>query len=115
MFAAGTRHFSNTSSTVGEPRMPIFFSSFPTLKPGVPFSTTNALMPLAPLVGIGYGEHRHDVGDAALCDPDLRAVEYVVVAVARARVRIEPAASEPRAGFGQRVGGDPLAAGELRE
>jgi hypothetical protein len=51
MFAAGTRQFSKLSSTVGEPRIPIFFSSLPTVNPGVPFSTTNALMPFGPLVG----------------------------------------------------------------
>ena len=39
-FAAGTRQSVNTSSTVGDPRMPIFFSSLPTANPGVPFSTT---------------------------------------------------------------------------
>ena len=51
MFAAGTRHSVNVSSTVGEPRMPIFFSSLPTANPGVPFSTTNALIPFAPFSG----------------------------------------------------------------
>ena len=51
MLAAGTRQSVKISSTVGEPRMPIFFSSLPTANPGVPFSTTNALMPLAPLSG----------------------------------------------------------------
>src|SRR5699024_12067166 len=41
-----TRQFSKMSSVVGEERMPSFFSFFPNVKPSVPFSTMNALMPL---------------------------------------------------------------------
>ena len=44
-FSAGTMQSSRTISPVGEPRMPIFFSSFPSTKPSKSFSTTNALMP----------------------------------------------------------------------
>ena len=49
--AAGTSQSAKISSTVGEPRMPIFFSSLPTVNPGVPFSTTNALTPREPAAG----------------------------------------------------------------
>ena len=37
--------FSNTSSMVGEERIPIFFSFLPKENPGVPFSTMKALIP----------------------------------------------------------------------
>ena len=43
--AAGTRHSSNTSSAVSEARMPSLSSVLLTVKPGVPFSTTKAVMP----------------------------------------------------------------------
>src|SRR5205814_2164616 len=44
-WAAGTRHASNTSSAVSEARMPSLSSVLLTEKPGVFFSTTNALTP----------------------------------------------------------------------
>src|SRR4051812_25455686 len=50
MFEAGTRTSSNSTSPVGEPRTPIFFSSLPTLTPQSA-STTNAEMPRCPAEG----------------------------------------------------------------
>src|SRR6266850_1507861 len=50
-FAAGTRQSWKTSCAVSDPRMPSLRSSLPTLKPFVPFSTTNAAMPLLPFAG----------------------------------------------------------------
>src|ERR1035437_6645668 len=47
-FFRGTSQSSNTSSTVCEPRRPIFFSIVPTDTPGNPFSTANAEMPFGP-------------------------------------------------------------------
>src|SRR5450759_2897235 len=47
-FSRGTSQSSNTSSTVCEPRKPIFFSIVPTDTPGKPFSTANAEMPFGP-------------------------------------------------------------------
>jgi hypothetical protein len=46
--SSGTRQSSRISIAVSEARMPSFFSSFATLMPGVPCSTTNALMPARP-------------------------------------------------------------------
>ena len=43
--APGIRTSSKIGWPVGEPLMPSFFSSLPTLKPGRSPSTTNALMP----------------------------------------------------------------------
>ena len=49
--AAGTAQSLKCSATVGEARMPIFLSFLPTEKPGVPFSTRNAVTPRARLDG----------------------------------------------------------------
>ena len=45
---AGTLTSSITTSAVFDVRIPILFSSFPELKPGVPFSTKNVLIPFTP-------------------------------------------------------------------
>ncbi len=42
----GTRHWSNTNSAVSLHRMPNLFSFLPPEKPGVPRSTTKAVIPL---------------------------------------------------------------------
>ena len=47
----GTRQSSKISSEISAPRMPIFSSRLPTVKPGVPRSTTMADMPLTPFSG----------------------------------------------------------------
>ena len=43
--AAGIRQPSKNKQAVSEARMPSLFSFLPPLKPGVPFSTINAVMP----------------------------------------------------------------------
>jgi len=48
---AGTSQSVKTSSQQAVALMPSFFSSLPTLKPGVPFSTTSAVIPFSPLGG----------------------------------------------------------------
>ena len=49
-FSTGTSQSWRWNATVGDARMPIFFSFFPTAKPGNPGSTRNAVIPLAPLL-----------------------------------------------------------------
>ena len=57
------------------------------------------------------GEH---VGEAAVGDPDLRAVEHVALAVGEGSARVwMAAASVPARRLGEREGGDQLAGGEL--
>ena len=50
-FASDTRTFSKNSSAVSDSSCPTLSSLRPRLKPGVPSSMTNRVMPLAPLVG----------------------------------------------------------------
>ena len=94
--------------------MPSFFSGAPKETPSSDFSTTNAEMPLAPLLGVGHGHDRVVLRDAGVGDPPLHAVEHPVVAVAdrpglhRDRVRAG-------LGLGQAVGEAALAAGERAE
>ena len=45
MFSAGTVQLLKIRSVVSEARSPILSSSLPTVNPGVPFSTKNALIP----------------------------------------------------------------------
>ena len=45
--STGTAQSVKWSATVGEQRMPIFFSFLPTENPGMPFSMRKAVMPLA--------------------------------------------------------------------
>ena len=49
--AAGIAQSVKCSATVGEARMPSLRSFLPTSKPGVPFSTRNAVIPFARLAG----------------------------------------------------------------
>ena len=112
--AAGTRTSSKWSSAVGEPRIPILCSRRGAEKPGVSVSTMKALSPLRPGVGIGHGEDGDQVGDRAVGDEALAAVEQVVVAVTPGA---HPNAGHVAAGarLGQAEGGDPLPAGQARE
>ena len=48
---AGISQLSKYSSRVGDPLMPSLCSGAPKLKPASPSSTTNAVMPFAPLSG----------------------------------------------------------------
>ena len=47
-FAAGMRQPSKKSSLIGDVRRPIFESGWPTLSPGVPLSSRNAVTPANP-------------------------------------------------------------------
>ncbi len=47
-FSTGTLQSSKNSSAVSDAHQPIFFSLRPTLKPGVPFSTSTRLTPPKP-------------------------------------------------------------------
>ena len=62
--------------------MPSFVSFLPWLSPGVPLATTKEAWPRVPSVGIDGGDDDVDVGDAAVGDEDLGAVEDPLVAVA---------------------------------
>ena len=46
MFSLGTRQSVKISSYVEDPRIPIFFSLVPKVKPGVPFSTMKEVISL---------------------------------------------------------------------
>jgi hypothetical protein len=48
-FSTGTSQSVKCSATVGDPWMPSFFSSLPTLNPFMPGSTRSAVTPLARL------------------------------------------------------------------
>ena len=50
-FSAGTSTFSKKSSPVEPAQMPSLFSVSRVVKPFIPFSSTNALMPLCPAAG----------------------------------------------------------------
>jgi hypothetical protein len=71
------RHSSRTISAVCEARMPSFDSFLPWLRPGVPLGTTKDAWPR-----VHGGDDDVDVGDAAVGDEDLGAVEHPLVAVA---------------------------------
>ncbi|MNY81211.1 hypothetical protein D3C86_2226630 [compost metagenome] len=47
-FDTGTLQSSKNSSAVSDAHQPIFFNLRPTVKPDVPFSTSNRLMPAKP-------------------------------------------------------------------
>ena len=83
-------------------------------RPGASAGTTNAEMPRVPVGLAGAREHAVEVGDAAVGDPRLAAVEHPAAVAARAR------AAQGRdvgagIGLGQREGGDRLAARDLRQ
>ncbi len=94
-FSAGTWQSSKISSTVGEPRIPIFFSSFPTLKPGDVFSTAKALMPFGPLAGSVTAKTQTTSATPPCVIQILVPLRTYLSPRFSARVRIEPAASEP--------------------
>ena len=48
MFSGGTKQSSNTSSAVGEPRMPSLSTFWPTEKPSMSFSIMKAVIPRLP-------------------------------------------------------------------
>jgi hypothetical protein len=83
-------------------------------KPGVSGCTTKALMPRVPGASPGAREHAIHVGDAAVADPGLLAVQHVVVAV-DARPQAIAADVGAGLGFGERKGGDPFATRHARQ
>ena len=95
--------------------MPSFFSGAPKETPSSDFSTTNAEMPLAPLLGVG---DRHapcsTPTDAGVGDPALHAVEDPVVAVAHGP-GLHADGVGAGVGLGEAVGEAALAGGELAE
>ena len=91
--------------------MPSFFSGAPKETPSSDFSTTNAEMPLRPLLGVGHRHHRVVVGDAGVGDPPLDAVEHPVVAVAD-RLGFHRGGVRAGVGLGQAVGEPTFAAGQ---
>ena len=75
----GTRTSSSTTSAVCEARMPIFLYFWPCDRPGVLGRHDEAGLAPAPELGIDGGHHHVDVGDAAVGDPRLGAVEHPLV------------------------------------
>ena len=95
--------------------MPSLCSSAPTVRPGVSRSMRNAENFSTPAFQIqDFGEDRIEVGDSAVGGPHFFAVERVVLAVWRERgAAADVHGVRAGAGFRERVGGDPLAAGEF--
>ncbi len=91
--------------------MPSFFSSLPTLKPGVPRSTTSAVIPFSPFAGSVFDVDDGGIGHAAVGDPRFRAVDDVAVALAHGFGR-ERRRVRARLRLGQRVAADFFAARE---
>ena len=75
----GTRQSSRTTSAVCEARMPIFLNFWPWEMPGVPSGTTKLAWPAAPERRVDREHEDVGVGDAAIGDPGLRAVEHPLV------------------------------------
>ena len=75
--------------------MPIFFSSLPTLKPGNVFSTKKALMPFGPLSGSVTAKTVITSATLPCVIQTLLPLRTYASPFFSARVRIEPAASEP--------------------
>ena len=111
-FSCGTSTSSNFGAPSFQPGIPIVRSGS-ALSPGESPSTTNALMPPAPVVA-GAREHDVGVGVARVADEALLAVEHPRVAVALgARLQRRRVGADRR--LGQRVGAVALAADQRRE
>ena len=78
--SAGTMQSWNTSSQVLEARMPSLSSFLPTENPGVPFSSTTAVIPLYPRDRSSVA--KNDENTALICvrNPKLLPVQHVVIA-----------------------------------
>ena len=59
--------------------MPIFLNFWPCDRPGVPGGHDEAGLAPRPELGVDGGDHHVDVGDAAVGDPRLGAVEHPLV------------------------------------
>ena len=75
----GTRTSSSTTSAVCDARMPCFRYFWPWLRPFVPGGTTKLRLAAALQLGVDGGDDDVDVGDAAVGDPRLGAVEHPLV------------------------------------
>ena len=75
----GMRTSSSTTSAVCEARMPCFLYFWPWLRPGVSGPIDEARLAAALQLGVDGGDDDVDVGDAAVGDPRLRAVEHPLV------------------------------------
>ena len=96
--ARGTRQSSKASAAVDEARCPILSSLRSTERPGVPFSRYERRDRLTAVGDLGpFAEHEDQVGDIAVGDEDLAAVDDDVVAVGR-EARLH--AGRVRAGLG---------------
>ena len=111
-FSTGTLQSARISGQVDEPRMPSLCSSAPDREPGRAALDDEG----RELLAVDLGEDREHVGEAAVGDPHLLAVEDVVLAVRRehrARAAVHGVGSRRR--FRQRVGADPFAGRQLRQ
>jgi hypothetical protein len=89
-------------SAVCEARMPSFDSFLPWLRPGVSLPTTKGGLAAGAEAGVDGGDDDVDVGDAAVGDEDLGAVEDPLVAVAF-RGRLQALDVRARLRLGNRV------------
>jgi hypothetical protein len=105
--------FSKISSHVGRAADAHFFLEFADLEAREGLLDHERADAVRSLRGIGHREDADHVGDAALGDPDLVAVEHVGVAALLGAGAHRARRVGTAAGFGQRVGGDVLARGEL--
>ena len=103
---SGTRTSSSTSSAVCEARMPSLSSFLPMAKPGRALLDDERGLAAVAERGVDGGDDDVDVGDAAVGDEDLGAVEDPLVAVALARWCAASLTSEPAPGLGDRVGAE---------
>ena len=111
---AESRSPRSTSSPVCEPRMPILFSILPHLEAGPVALDDEGADAACAACRVGDGEDGVDVRDAGVGDEVLHAVEDVVVA-APLGARAHRAGVGAGAGSVERVRGQPLAAGQLRD
>ena len=103
--STGMRQSSSTTSAVCEARMPIFVSLLPWRRPGVPLPITKEAWPRCPSSGSTMRDHHVDVGDAAVGDEDLGAVQDPLVAV-EPRGRLQALHVRARLRLGDRVGAE---------
>ena len=113
-FEAGMRQSLKKTSPVVEPLIPIFGSMRPTSKPGASASTTNAEMPLCPRQGRSSRRRRRASATPAFVMKRLPPFR-TYSSPSRRRGRPHRRAVGARARLGQRVGGEPFAARELRQ
>src|SRR6266851_200111 len=109
--SASTRTLSKNSSDVSCAFMPIFSRLRPRLKPSVVVSTAISDVPLAPSLG-SVLDHDHQVGELAVADEGLGAVDHPVIAVHH-RAGLDRLQVRAGAGLGHGDGGYELAGAGL--